>query len=77
MNNEFEFEPLDRLVKITDVCLLVGKSRTSVWRDVHAGTFPAPYKNGQRSYAWSLEDIGEWRRNLPRRGPKMVKEEEG
>ena len=75
MNNEFEL--LDPLLKIQEVARLIGRSRCSIWRDVNAGEFPAPLKNGPRSYAWPLSEIMEWRGKLPRRGPKMVKEEEG
>lgn len=43
---------------------ITGKSRSSLYRDVAAGTFPAPVKIGQRSVAWRSTDIESWLASL-------------
>ena len=37
-----------------------GKSRTTIHRDVKAGTFPQPIAIGPRSKAWLESDIEAW-----------------
>lgn len=32
-------------------------SRSKLWADIKAGTFPAPVKLGARCVAWKIEDI--------------------
>ncbi len=43
-----------------------GKSRTTLWRDVRAGRFPAPVKVGRNRIGWLESEIEEWQENLPR-----------
>ena len=35
-------------------------SSATLWRNVKAGTFPAPVKLSQRVTAWRVEDVREW-----------------
>ena len=42
------------------------KSRTTLWRDVRAGRFPAPVKVGRNRIGWLESEIEEWQENLPR-----------
>ncbi len=42
------------------------KSRTTIWRDVRAGRFPAPVKVGRNRIGWLESEIEEWQENLPR-----------
>lgn len=42
-------------------------SRTTLWRRVKAGEFPAPYKTGPRSNAFCDQECDEYADNLPRR----------
>ena len=43
-----------------------GKSRTTLWRDVRAGRFPAPVKVGPNRIGWLESEIEDWQENLPR-----------
>ena len=45
----------------------VPKSRTTLWRDVRAGKFPAPIDLGDNSIGWFRRDIEHWKTSLPRR----------
>ena len=55
------------------LCREVGKSRVQVWRDIRAGTFPAPIEIGPNSVAWYRVEVNEWlasrRRRTYRPGP--------
>ncbi len=42
-------------------------SRSSVWRAVKSGTFPAPVVVGRNRICWRLEDLEAWSRTLPKR----------
>ena len=44
-----------------------GRSRVQVWRDVRAGTFPAPVEIGKNAIAWFEDEIEAWRVSRPRR----------
>lgn len=37
-----------------------GRSRTSIYNDIKAGTFPAPIKLGARSVGWVESTINKW-----------------
>lgn len=52
-------EPLS-LLRLREVTRRTGKSRSSVYRDVAAGTFPAPVKLGERASAWPEHEISAW-----------------
>ena len=41
-------------------------SRTTLWRRVRAGKFPAPIKTGENSIAWYADEVDEAQANLPR-----------
>jgi prophage regulatory protein len=45
----------------------VGRSRTSLWRDVRAQLFPAPITLGPNSVAWFEDEIDAWIAARPRR----------
>ena len=49
-----------RLLKGRDVFQLVTLSRTTVWRRVRDGTFPAPVSLGTTRIAWRESDIAAW-----------------
>ncbi len=49
-----------RLLKGRDVFRLVTLSRTTVWRRVREGTFPAPVSLGTTRIAWREGDIAAW-----------------
>ena len=44
-----------------------GKSRQQIWRDIRAGSFPAPIELGPNSVGWYADEIDEWLASRPRR----------
>lgn len=50
----------DRAVKLPEVVQLTGKSKTSIYRDMKDGRFPAGFSIGRRARAWSLQAINAW-----------------
>ena len=58
-----------KLLRIADVLEMTSISRSTLWRLVKAGRFPAPLKVGGpngRAVRWLREDIEEWIANLQR-----------
>lgn len=49
--------PLDTMLRIDQVCRLLGRSRSSVLRDVRAGRLPRPLKTGPRTIGWLKSEI--------------------
>jgi len=39
---------------------LVPISKSTLWRRVHAGTFPEPVKLSDRVTVWRVEDVRQW-----------------
>jgi prophage regulatory protein len=62
-----EHSPTCQLLRPRDVCKLIGRSRTSLWRDVRAGLLPPPIETGRHSIAWELSVIQAWVASRPRR----------
>ena len=56
------FDLNDLLSKDPNGARLVPISKTTMYRMISAGTFPAPNKLGRRS-VWSAEDIDNWCEN--------------
>ena len=48
------------LLKNLDIQELTGKSRSTIWRWVRSGQFPAPIKIGANSVAWTKEQYCSW-----------------
>ena len=44
----------------------MGWSRTTLWRRVRAGEFPAPVKTGSNSNGWFEDEVDDAQENLPR-----------
>ena len=57
----------DYMLRPPEVMARTGLSRTTIWRRVRAGTFPAPSELGQNSIGWSERSISLWLENRPRR----------
>ena len=49
-----------KLVRVRDVMELTGISRTSLWRLIKSGDFPAPFRLGPRMNAWHEHEIYDW-----------------
>ena len=58
---------LDRMLRAPDVMAQTGLSRTTIWRRVRAGTFPAPIELGVNSVGWPASEIAAWLKARTRR----------
>ncbi len=50
----------DRILRRKDVEDLTGLSRSTIYRHVSAGTFPAPVKLTERLIGWRESAISDW-----------------
>lgn len=57
----------DQTLRAPEVMARTGLSRTTIWRRIKAGTFPAPIELGQNSVGWLASEIEAWKKNRPRR----------
>jgi prophage regulatory protein len=55
-----------RLIRLTDVCRLVGLGRAMVYRLKAEGRFPASVRVSERAVRWRMADIIAWQES---RGP--------
>lgn len=53
------------IIRLPKVLEMTGLSRTTVWRQVKAGTFPRPVKLGARAVGWPVSAVDEWLRSRP------------
>ena len=54
---------MDRILRIPEVVKITGLSRTTIWRRVKSGDFPAPVRLGSlatRSVGWRESQIKQW-----------------
>ncbi len=58
--------PARRLLSAKQVCALMSFSRTTLWRKVRDGKFPAPVKTGENSSRFYEDEIAEIQADLPR-----------
>lgn len=56
-----------RLISLSAVCKMTSRSRSSIYRDVARGEFPAPLKTGPKSNAWLFTEVQAWIMSRPRR----------
>lgn len=61
-----EHSPGRRLLRPKQVMELMGWSRTTLWRRVRAGEFPAPVSIGANSIAFHEDEVDAAQANLPR-----------
>ena len=52
-----------RFLRPRDVLALIGVSRTTLWRMVRAGRFPAPVRITERSAGFLQETVESWMRS--------------
>ena len=56
-----------RFLRLPEVEVAVGKKRSTIYRDIAAGIFPAPYDRGSsRSVGWLSTEISAWILSRPR-----------
>jgi prophage regulatory protein len=53
-------KPPECLIRIREVCLLVGVSRSTIYRMVDDGSFPKPLDLGPRFKAWQKRTVVNW-----------------
>ena len=57
----------NEMLRPQEVMTRTGLSRTTIWRRVRAGTFPAPTELGANSIGWPAVVIANWLESRPRR----------
>jgi prophage regulatory protein len=55
---------LPLLMRVSEVERAVGLGRSSIYRNIKAGTFPAPVALGTGSVRWRYADIAAWANGL-------------
>ncbi len=60
-----EHSPGRRLLSPKQVMVRMGWSRTTLWRRVRAGEFPAPVKTGANSIGFYDDLVDDHQKNLP------------
>lgn len=55
------------ILRAPEVLARTGLSRTTIWRKVRAGTFPAPIELGANSIGWRVSEIQGWLESRNRR----------
>lgn len=63
-SNRTEPFPPNALLRLKDVCRLVGLSRSSIYKRVADGTFPHAVRVSERSVRWRVQDILDWSTGL-------------
>ncbi len=61
-----EHSPGRRLLRPKQVMSRMGWSRTTLWRRVRAGDFPAPVSTGANTTGFYEDEVNEAQANLPR-----------
>ena len=59
---------MDRIMRTPEVVRATGLSKTTIWRRVRGGDFPAPVKLGSlatRSIGWREDDAESWIESRP------------
>jgi prophage regulatory protein len=59
-----------RLIRLAEVASMLGIGRSTIYKYVGEGTFPAPIKVGDRSVRWKLADVLAWRVSLRQDEPR-------
>lgn len=59
---------IHELLTCQEVMQLTGiRSRTTIWRRIQRGSFPAPLDFGAGRLRWKSEEISDWLNSLPKR----------
>lgn len=53
----------ERLVRMPEILRRTGLSRTTIWRRIGKGTFPAAERIGENAVAWRESALLEWMAN--------------
>jgi prophage regulatory protein len=55
----------NKILRQKDVQKITGLSRSTIYRHINAGTFPAPVKLTERLIGWHSSAISEWMASRP------------
>lgn len=55
-----EAAPVDRFVKLDEVCRRAGLGKSMIYRLIKAERFPAPYKISPFAARWSEQELVAW-----------------
>ncbi len=61
-----EHSPGRRILRAKAVMVRMGWSRTTLWRRVRTGEFPAPVDTGSNTVGWFEDEVKTAQANLPR-----------
>jgi prophage regulatory protein len=53
------------LLRLADVCKMLGLSRSSIYNRLSEGNFPKPVRLGIRAVRWRVDAIEAWRDSFP------------
>ena len=56
----------DKIVRSAEVLSRTGLSRTTIWRKIRSGDFPAPIQLGPNSVGWPEHEVDAWVASRPR-----------
>lgn len=59
MNNQI-FSSLPKIIRLPQVKMMTGCSRTQIYLKISKGNFPAPISLGARSVGWLESDVIQW-----------------
>ena len=65
---------MQRILRLPAVIEYTGLSRSSIYRLIDKGAFPAPILIGEKATAWLPADIDAWFATLPSQTPSIYKE---
>lgn len=54
------------LLRLTDLCKMLGISRSTIYKWVSDGAFPRPLRISERAVRWPMDDVARWRSALER-----------
>ena len=54
---------LVRFIRMAEVVARTGRSRSTIYRDIEAATFPAPIELGTHSIAWIEAEVVAWQQS--------------
>lgn len=63
MTKSASADPPGRYLTIADVRRVTTFSRTTLWRRVKEGSFPAPHDLGGRKRGWDEAEVTDWKAN--------------
>lgn len=61
----FDSDPPRLLARLPVVLKVTGLGRSTIYRLVADGSFPAPVRLGPRAVAWRWSDLDQWSRSRP------------